>query len=286
MTASPRFKGYIHDVGGATANFRAPACEKQKTHGVCRHRLCLVPSPCPNLKADHGEYLEILREIRELPKVRKVFVRSGLRYDYMMLDRDETFFRELVEHHVSGQLKVAPEHCSASVLDYMGKPHIGVFERFAGRFYKLTEQAGKKQFLVPYLMSSHPGSTLKDAVELALFLKKHRMRPEQVQDFYPTPGTASTCMFYTGLDPKTMKPVHVPRSAEEKAMQRALLQYFDPKNHAQVIRALRRAGRADLIGTGPHCLVAPPRSSAPPNREKTRQSHGAPAQRRKGKRYG
>ena len=258
MTASPRFKGYIHDVGGPTANFRAPSCKKQQDKGMCRGRRCLAPSPCPNLEVSHTEYLDILRELRALPKIKKVFVRSGLRFDYINLDRDESFLRELVQHHVSGQLKVAPEHCSAPVLDLMGKPHISSFERFTKRFYALTEKAGKKQYLVPYLMSSHPGSTLKDAVELALFLKRHNMRPEQVQDFYPTPGTASTCMFYTGLDPATMKPVYVPRSAEEKAMQRALLQYFEPKNRALVAQALKKAGRGELIGQGRDCLVNGP----------------------------
>lgn len=257
MIQSPRFKGYIHDVGGATANFRAPSCKKQETKGMCTHRRCLAPSPCPNLEVDHREYLEILRELRVLPGVKKVFVRSGLRFDYINLEQDETFLRELVTHHVSGQLKVAPEHCSGPVLDRMGKPHIAAYERFAARFYKHTEQAGKKQYLVPYWMSSHPGSTLKDAIALALFLKKQGMRPEQVQDFYPTPGTASTCMFYTGLDPATMQPVYVPRSAEEKAMQRALLQYFAPKNKALVVHALQKAGRRDLIGYGAGCLIAP-----------------------------
>lgn len=263
ITESPRFKGYIHDVGGATANFRAPSCQKQLTKGVCRHRLCLAPAPCPNLTVDHSEYLAILRELRALPKVKKVFVRSGLRFDYINLDRDDTFLRELVTHHVSGQLKVAPEHCSAAVLDKMGKPHIASYEKFAKRFYKLTGEAGKKQYLVPYLMSSHPGSTLRDAVELALFLKRNNLRPEQVQDFYPTPGTASTCMFYTGLDPMTMQPVYVPRAAEEKAMQRALLQYFDPAKRALARQALQKAGRRDLIGFGPDALVPPMPGAAP-----------------------
>ena len=263
MTQSPRFKGYIHDVGGATANFRGASCQKQLTKGVCRHRRCLAPTPCPNLTVDHSEYLDILRELRALPKVKKVFVRSGLRYDYINLDRDSTFLKELVEFHVSGQLKVAPEHCSAAVLDRMGKPHIAAYERFQKQFYRLTEKAGKKQYLVPYLMSSHPGSTLRDAVELALFLKKHNLRPEQVQDFYPTPGTASTCMFYTGLDPATMEKVYIPRTAEEKAMQRALLQFFDPKNRALVTRALLKAGRRDLIGYGQGCLVQPDRRTQP-----------------------
>jgi uncharacterized radical SAM protein YgiQ len=262
LTKSPRFKGYIHDVGGATANFRGPSCDVQLKKGICVHRKCLAPTPCPNLKVDHSEYLDILREIRALPKVKKVFVRSGLRYDYINLDKDKTFLRELVQHHVSGQLKVAPEHCSPTVLDFMGKPHISAFEKFMADFYTETKRAGKKQYLVPYLMSSHPGSTLKDAVALAVFLKKHNIRPEQVQDFYPTPGTASTAMFYTGLDPFTMKPVYIPRDPEEKAMQRALLQFYNPANRATVAKALRKAGRGDLIGTGPDCLIPPERGAA------------------------
>jgi uncharacterized radical SAM protein YgiQ len=255
ITASPRFKGYIHDVGGATANFRHPSCEKQLTKGFCRDRRCLGREPCPNLTVDHSEYLDILRALRALPGVKKVFVRSGLRYDYINQDHDGTFLRELVEHHVSGQLKIAPEHCSGPVLDLMGKPRIESFYRFADNFNRLTKAAKKEQYLVPYLMSSHPGSALKDAVALALFLKKRRIRPEQVQDFYPTPGTASTCMFYTGLNPFTMEPVYVPREPEEKAMQRALLQYFKPENRALVIKALKKAGRTDLIGPGPECLI-------------------------------
>ena len=255
MTKSPRFKGYIHDVGGATANFRKPSCSRQLEKGMCKNRACLAPKPCPNLEADHSEYLAILRELRKLPKVRAVFVRSGLRYDYINLDKKSPFLNELAAHHVSGRLKVAPEHSSPVVLGCMGKPYITEFERFSEKFYAATKKAGKKQYLVPYLMSSHPGSTLKDAVTLALFLKKHRLRPEQVQDFYPTPGTSSTCMFYTGLDPKTLKPVYVARDAREKAMQRALLQYFDPKNHKLAAEALIKAGRGDLIGNGPGCLV-------------------------------
>lgn len=255
MTENPRFKGYIHDVGGATANFRAPSCQKQLTKGMCKHRRCLAPTPCPNLDVDHREYLAILRDLRKLPKVKAVFVRSGLRFDYINADKDKTFLRELVKHHVSGQLKVAPEHCSPAVLDHMGKPHIAAYEKFAESFYAITKQAGKKQYLVPYLMSSHPGSTLKDAVALALFLKKHKLRPEQVQDFYPTPGTDSTCMFYTELDPNTLKPVFVAKTSHEKALQRALLQYFNPKNRALVVEALAKAGRRDLIGNGEKCLI-------------------------------
>jgi uncharacterized radical SAM protein YgiQ len=234
-------------VGGATANFRGPSCKKQITKGMCRDRRCLAPTACPNLIVDHREYLDILRELRALPKVKKAFVRSGLRFDYINLDKDSSFLEELVEHHVSGQLKVAPEHCSPTVLDKMGKPHIAAYEKFSKRFYAAGKKKGKKQFLVPYLMSSHPGSTLRDAIELTLFLKRNHMKPEQVQDFYPTPGTASTCMFYTGLDPATMQPVYVPRSPEEKTMQRALLQYYEPKNRETVRKALIKAGRQDLM---------------------------------------
>ena len=267
MTASPRFKGYIHDVGGATANFRGPSCAKQEAAGMCSHRLCLAPTACPNLKVSHTEYLDILRSLRSLPKVKKVFVRSGLRFDYINLDTDKTFLRELVEHHVSGQLKVAPEHCSATVLDYMGKPHISAFERFMKDFYSTTQKLGKKQYLVPYLMSSHPGSTLKDAVDLALFLKKHNIRPEQVQDFYPTPGTTSTAMYYTGLDPATMKPVYTAKTPEEKAMQRVLLQYFVPSNRPQVEKALLRAGRRDLMGSSAQCLIPAPKGLYQPPKQ-------------------
>lgn len=257
LTKTPHFKGYIHDVGGPTANFRAPSCIKQEKAGLCKGKKCLAPEPCPALKVDHSEYLHLLRRVRELPKVKKVFIRSGIRFDYLMEDQDDTFFKELVKHHVSGQLKVAPEHCTGPVLDCMGKPHIESYKAFQKRFYEITKSVNKEQYLVPYLMSSHPGSTLKDAVELSLFLKQEKLRPEQVQDFYPTPGTISTCMFYTGLDPYTMKEIFVPRTDKEKAMQRALLQYFDPKNKETVIAALKAAGRSDLIGTGPNCLVRP-----------------------------
>ncbi|MGN1090360.1 MAG: YgiQ family radical SAM protein [Huintestinicola sp.] len=257
LTTLPNFKGYIHDVGGPTANFRAPSCTHQLTHGLCKGKKCLAPEPCRNLEVDHTEYLSILREIRSLPKVKKVFIRSGIRYDYLIEDKNEEFMRELIEHHVSGQLKVAPEHCSAAVLDMMGKPHIEAYRKFQDKFCKITGKIGKEQYLVPYLMSSHPGSTLNEAVELALFLKSLKMRPEQVQDFYPTPGTISTCMFYTGLDPYTMKKVYVPKTAEEKAMQRALLQYFRPDNRRKCIEALIKAHRTDLIGMGPECLVRP-----------------------------
>ena len=258
LTQSPRFKGYIHDVGGPTANFRHPSCEKQAKLGLCGGgKKCLAPTPCPALEVDHSEYLEILRKLRVLPGVKRVFIRSGIRFDYLNEEKDDAFFRELVQHHVSGQLKVAPEHCSAQVLDAMGKPHIESFLKFEKKFFQLSKRAGKEQYLVPYLMSSHPGSTMKDAVEVALFLKREHLRPEQVQDFYPTPGTISTCMFYTGLDPYTMKEVYVPRTDHEKAMQRALLQYFNPKNRDLVIAALKAAGRGDLIGTGENCLVRP-----------------------------
>ncbi len=255
ITEMPDFKGYIHDVGGPTANFRAPACDGQLKRGACADKKCLAPSVCPAVKVDHSDYLSLLRKLRALPKVKKVFIRSGIRFDYLLADKDETFFKELVSHHVSGQLKVAPEHCSNNVLKRMGKPPVEVYSRFKKRFYELTQSVGKKQFLVPYLMSSHPGSTISDAIELALFLKKEGLHPEQVQDFYPTPGTISTCMFYTGLDPYTMEEVYVPRTPKEKAEQRALLQYFRPENAAVVRTALKKAGRYDLIGTGKNCLV-------------------------------
>ena len=255
ITEMPDFKGYIHDVGGPTANFRRPSCDKQIEHGLCPDKKCLAPEMCPAVKVTHEDYLSLLRELRALPKIKRVFIRSGIRFDYLLADEDESFFKELVAHHISGQLKVAPEHCSNRVLRYMGKPKIEVFNRFEKRFYELTKSLGKKQYLVPYLMSSHPGSTMKDAIELAVFLKKHGLHPEQVQDFYPTPGTVSTCMFYTGLDPNTMESVYVPRTAEEKARQRALLQYFKPENRAIVREALRKAGRSDLIGNTPDCLV-------------------------------
>ena len=261
LTGLPGFKGYIHDIGGPTANFRRPSCDGQENRGLCKGKKCLAPEPCPRLKADHTEYLDILRTVRSLPKVKKVFIRSGIRYDYLLEDKDDSFFRELVAHHVSGQLKVAPEHCSAAVLDKMGKPHIEAYVKFSKKYFSYTKKEGKEQYLVPYLMSSHPGSTLKDAVELALFLKKIGIRPEQVQDFYPTPGTVSTCMYYTGLDPYTMKEVYVAKDPHEKAMQRALLQYFNPKNAELVREALRRAGRRDLIGNSDKCLIRPFASS-------------------------
>ncbi|MBR4123923.1 MAG: YgiQ family radical SAM protein [Clostridia bacterium] len=255
ITKMSDFKGYIHDVGGPTANFRASSCEKQLKSGLCNDKKCLAPTMCPAVKVSHSDYLKLLRELRALPKVKKVFIRSGIRFDYLIADENEEFFKELVMHHTSGQLKVAPEHCSDNVLKYMGKPPISVYNKFEKRFYELTKAAGKKQYLVPYLMSSHPGSTLKDAIELSLFLKRNNLHPEQVQDFYPTPGTVSTCMFYTGIDPFTMKKVYVPKTAAEKAEQRALLQYFKPENKALVLSALKKAGRYDLIGNGKNCLA-------------------------------
>ena len=258
ITEMDDFKGYIHDIGGPTANFRFPSCKKQEKAGLCADKKCLAPTMCPAVEVDHSDYLKLLRELRKLPKVKKVFIRSGIRFDYLIADPDESFFKELITHHVSGQLKVAPEHCSNNVLKYMGKPKIEVYNRFEKRFYELTKSAGKKQYLVPYLMSSHPGSTINDAIELSLFLKRNNLHPEQVQDFYPTPGTVSTCMFYTGLDPNTMEKVYVPKTAKEKAEQRALLQYFKPENRELVLSALKKAKRFDLIGTGKNCLAAPP----------------------------
>ena len=265
MTRHPLWKGYVSDVGGPTANFRQPSCEKQKKHGMCPGRNCLTPKPCPNLNADESDFTALLKKLRAIPGVKKVFVRSGVRFDYMLCDKSDAFFRELVQHHISGQLKVAPEHCVDSVLAYMGKPPAEVYERFLNKYSLMNRQAGKKQYIVPYLMSSHPGSRLQDAIALAEYLKRRNMRPEQVQDFYPTPGTMSTCMYYSGIDPRTMEPVYVARTEKEKAMQRALLQYSDPKNHRLVAEALRLAGREDLIGTGPKCLIrdARPKTAKP-----------------------
>ncbi len=257
MTKEPGFKGYIHDVGGPTANFRHPSCEKQMSMGVCRDRQCLFPKPCKNLMVDHSDYLDLLRKLRAIPGVKKVFIRSGIRFDYLMADADDSFFRELVEHHVSGQLKVAPEHISDNVLSKMGKPSNDVYEKFVRKYDKLNEQAGKKQFLVPYLMSSHPGSTLKDAIKLAEYLRDLGYMPEQVQDFYPTPSTVSTVMYYTGIDPVSGEKVYVCRNPHEKAMQRALIQYRNPKNYDLVREALVKAGREDLIGFDKKCLIRP-----------------------------
>ncbi len=257
MIWEPDFKGYIHDVGGPTANFRAPACEKQLTKGACPNKQCLFPKPCQNLKVDHTDYLKLLRKLRELPNVKKVFIRSGIRFDYLMYDSDKTFLRELCEHHVSGQLKVAPEHISDTVLQKLGKPEVAVYNSFVKAYKAMNEKLGKKQFLVPYLMSSHPGSTLKEAVELAEYLRDLGYMPEQVQDFYPTPSTISTCMYYTGVDPRNMKPVYVATNPHEKAMQRALIQYRNPKNYDLVVEALTKAGRTDLIGFDKKCLIRP-----------------------------
>ena len=265
VIADPDFKGYIHDVGGPTANFRHPSCSKQLTKGVCPNRQCLFPTPCKNLKVDHKDYLSLLRKLRELPGVKKVFIRSGIRFDYLMCDKDDTFLREMVEHHISGQLKVAPEHIADPVLDMMGKPRNEVYQRFITKYTRLNEKLGKKQFVVPYLMSSHPGSTMHEAIALAEYLRDLGYMPEQVQDFYPTPSTISTVMYYTGLDPRTMKPVYVCTNPHEKAMQRALIQYRNPKNYYLVKEALEKAGRQDLIGFEKHCLIRPyPPGQHPP----------------------
>lgn len=261
ITTLPNFKGYINDVGGPTADFRSPACKKQLESGVCPNRKCLAPTPCKNLTVDHSEYIELLSKIEALPKVKKVFIRSGIRFDYVMADKNEEFFKKLVHDHVSGQLKVAPEHCANQVLSCMGKPSIEVFEAFKKRYFELTKSFGKEQYLVPYLMSSHPGSRLSDAVELATYLKTWGYAPEQVQDFYPTPGTASTVMYYTGIDPLTMKPVYCAVDYEEKRMQRALLQWSRPENADLVRAALKKCHREDLIGYGPECLVKPQNSN-------------------------
>lgn len=276
LTKQPGFKGYIHDVGGPTANFRRPACDKQLKSGACVNRQCLFPKPCPNLVADHREYIDILRALRQLPGVKKVFVRSGIRYDYVLADRKGRFLDELVRHHVSGQLKVAPEHVSPRVLHYLGKPDAAVYDDFVRRYKQANEAAGLKQYLVPYFMSSHPGCTLDDAVALAVYMKRTGQHPDQVQDFYPTPGTLSTAMFHTGLDPRDMTPVYVPRDPHEKAMQRALMHYFKPNNRALVLEALKRVGREDLIGWGGDCLV-------PPYEKKPRAKGGeGPAKPRRG----
>ena len=263
------FKGYIHDVGGPTANFRHPSCKKQMEHGVCKTRQCLFPSPCKNLDADHRDYVSLLRKLRDIPKVKKVFIRSGIRFDYLLADKKQEFLRELCEYHVSGQLKVAPEHVAGPVLSLMGKPEHKVYEEFTRQFYKMNEKIGKEQYLVPYLMSSHPGSTLKEAVELAEYCRDLGYMPEQVQDFYPTPSTLSTCMYYTGVDPRTMQKVYVPKSPHEKAMQRALIQYRNPELYDLVIEALHKAGRSDLIGFGPKCLVRPRQMRGSGNDKKT-----------------
>ncbi|EGT3601324.1 YgiQ family radical SAM protein [Clostridium perfringens] len=274
ITKYDDFKGYIHDIGGPTANFRKPACKKQLTLGACKHKRCMSPGICKNMEVDHREYLHLLRRVRNLPGIKKVFIRSGLRYDYIMADKDDTFFKELVEHHVSGQLKVAPEHVSPNVLKYMGKPAGKTYDEFRRKFFRITERLGKKQFIIPYLMSSHPGCKLEDAIMLAEYLRDINYQPEQVQDFYPTPGTLSTTMFYTGLDPLTMEEVYIPRSKEEKAMQRALLQFKNPKNYNIVYDALVKAGREDLIGNGPKCLIRDKNSWGKGNNHSNHKSGG------------
>ena len=272
IVEEPDFKGYIHDVGGPTANFRDTACQKQLTHGACKERQCLFPSPCKNLRINHEDYLSLLRKLRTIPKVKKVFVRSGIRFDYLIHDKDDTFFRELCEHHVSGQLKVAPEHICDEVLTKMGKPENRVYEEFQKKFKDINQKLGKKQFLVPYLMSSHPGSTLNSAIKLAEYLRDLGYMPEQVQDFYPTPATISTCMYYTEIDPRTMKKVYVPKNPHEKAMQRALIQYRNPKNYDLVYEALIKAGREDLIGYDKKCLIRPRKDGVGKNTTDTKFS--------------
>ena len=272
MTHEPDFKGYIHDVGGPSANFRKPACEKQLEKGVCKNRQCLFPKPCSNMKVSHKDYIELLRKLREIPKVKKVFIRSGIRFDYVMADKDDTFIKELCKYHVSGQLKVAPEHVSDKVLALMGKPSNNVYRAFIEKYKKVNEQLGMEQFVVPYLMSSHPGSSLKEAIELAEYLRDIGYMPEQVQDFYPTPSTISTCMYYTGVDPRNMQPVYVTHNPHEKAMQRALIQYRNPANYELVEEALRKAGREDLIGFDPKCLIRPRKN--PPKKPGERPAAG------------
>ena len=274
IVALPEFKGYIHDVGGPTANFRAPACEKQLKSGVCTNKKCLAPTPCKNMKVDHTEYIALLRAIEQVEGVKKVFIRSGIRFDYLLADKNDAFFKKLVADHVSGQLKVAPEHCAPGVLDCMGKPHFEVYQQFRRRYFELTKSIGKEQYLVPYLMSSHPGSTLQEAVELAVCLKRDGYAPEQVQDFYPTPGTASTVMYYTGINPLDGKRVFVPTDYHEKQLQRALLQYNRPENAPLVREALHKAGREDLIGMAPTCLVRPAHAPAVRRDDRTPQRGG------------
>ncbi len=283
MTKEPGFKGYIHDVGGPTANFRRPSCEKQLSMGVCRERQCLFPKPCKNLTVDHSDYLELLRKLRSIPGVKKVFIRSGIRFDYLMADADDAFFRELVEHHVSGQLKVAPEHISDAVLSKMGKPSNDVYEKFVRKYHMMNEQIGKKQFLVPYLMSSHPGSTLGEAIKLAEYLRDLGYMPEQVQDFYPTPSTVSTVMYYTGIDPVSGKKVYVCRNPHEKAMQRALIQYRNPKNYDLVREALAKAGREDLVGFDKKCLIRPRKGEKAGSIREEKKESRTMANRKKGK---
>lgn len=265
------FKGYIHDVGGPTANFRHAACNEQLKRGVCKTKQCLFPRPCRNLIVDHSDYLNLLKKLRSLPRIKKVFIRSGIRYDYLVKDKDDSFFYELLKHHISGQLKVAPEHISDNVLKYMGKPGFDVYSKFCNKFSKVNTELKMDQYLVPYLMSSHPGSTLADAIKLAEYLRDIGHNPEQVQDFYPTPGSISTCMYYTGIDPRTMESVYVPVTYEEKQMQRALLQYRNPKNYGIVLKALKKAGREDLIGYGEKCLIRPPKQGRKYNDKQRRK---------------
>lgn len=269
LTEDPEFKGYIHDVGGPTANFRQPACEKQMKFGACPQKQCLFPQPCQNLNPDHSDYIALLKKLREIPKVKKVFIRSGIRFDYLLAEKNRAFLKELCQYHVSGQLKVAPEHISDKVLKRMGKPENKVYRQFMKEYAQMNERLGLKQYLVPYLMSSHPGSTLTEAIELAEYLRDLGYMPEQVQDFYPTPSTLSTCMYYTGYDPRTMEKVYVPTNPHEKAMQRALIQYRNPKNYELVEEALKKAGRTDLIGFDKACLIRPRRT------EKAAQHYGA-----------
>lgn len=272
LTHEPDFKGYIHDIGGPSANFRERACDKQIKSGVCKNRQCLFPEPCPNLKVDYSEYLDILKKVRNLPKVKKVFVRSGLRYDHMLLDETDELLTEICKHHISGQLKVAPEHISDKVLYYMGKPSADIFDEFREKYFAINRKIGKDQYLVPYLMSSHPGSDMRTAVNLALYLKRNHINPEQVQNFYPTPGTMSTCMYYTGYDPRTMKKVYVPRSKKEREMQRKLLQFYLPENYDDIRKVLLELERKDLIGYGEHCLV-PPKKVEPKKNSKSRNRY-------------
>mgnify|MGYP002561502745 CR=1 FL=1 len=289
ITQEKDFKGYIHDVGGPTANFRQPSCEKQLTRGVCKNRQCLFPKPCPNLKVDHRDYIKLLKELRDIPKVKKVFIRSGIRFDYVVADKSDAFLEELCRYHVSGQLKVAPEHVSDDVLTLMGKPENSVYQEFVKKYNKMNQKIHKDQYLVPYLMSSHPGSRMKDAVELAEHIRDLGYMPEQVQDFYPTPSTISTCMYYTGVDPRTMQPVYVPKNPHEKAMQRALIQYRDPKNYDLVMEALKKAHRMDLVGFDKHCLIRPRKfegrsqQKVPGQKTQNQKSSGKPGRNDRGK---
>lgn len=283
MTEDPDFKGYIHDVGGPTADFRYPSCKKQLTKGVCKERQCLFPSPCKNLTVDHKDYLQLLRKVRNIPKVKKVFVRSGIRFDYLMADPDKTFLNELVKYHVSGQLRVAPEHVSDEVLKFMGKPRHEVYEGFLKEYEKANARTGKQQYAVPYFMSSHPGCTMKEAVKLAEYVRDLGFTPEQVQDFYPTPSTLSTCMYYTGIHPLTGEKVYVPKNPHEKAIQRALMQYKNPENRELVLEGLKMTGRMDLVGFGPKCLIRPRELHKKAKKTQTRSSAHERYQKKKNK---